>query len=400
MIAMTNSERSVLTSCEQLWLLRYGLGLAHVGVVSRSLQVGRVWHEVMSAYWGGMASSLGALTPLERATGVVRDVFAGLERDAQRSGFSTNREPVDYTVAEVAEMRSTVEAMLAGYDDSYGHERRRVLMNETRLRAVVDAPSGCASWCRYEGTLDKLEEDDYGERWIVEHKTSSRSLKRWRDGNAYRPQAPGYAWLISRACPKLRPSGVMYDLALTQSPPPDDALAVVGKGTPKNPLRLSKVVPDGFSASQYRRALEVNGFGIGDQPYYAQSLAKLEQFPTQYFMRVYMRFDAADVERVGREIYHVATRARRFRERTEPVRFALLRLVEERGDVAWRIAAAEWLRENGHDWPRNGFYCKRYGRTCRFFEVCRYWSVEALGEFEPRASYHPEQDDDEKEATK
>ena len=293
-------------------------------------------------------------------------------------GFSLD--PTAMYRTDVEQVAELVESMLIGYDERWRGEQAEygVLANEQVVRACLTAPSGNTSpWVVYSGVVDKLVIRN-DRLFVVEHKTSAKPADKWRADNDYSPQGLGYAWLAQKTI-KRRIDGIVYDVSWKQIPPSPDSIKLVGTGTPKNPRRLTKVLPPGTTHGVYGAALEMHGYCVDDQEYYRETLDELHSKRDQYHRRFVVPVMQAEIERLGRELYHVATRIRRL---AEPLRGIRKRL-KSNDDVLGAILA------HGDRYARNGNACRTF-RRCRYMDVCRYQSVEAIEAFNVSASRYPE----------
>lgn len=376
---VTNSERSAYQACRFRWLLCHGLGL-HPVRKALPLVLGNIWHEAMDLWW---KEPLASALPASKDRLFRRIAETRSELESESSGFSTRQQQFPtWDHEDLDEARELLGGMLDGYDRHWLPRKDDLTVLASELR--VTAPTMTAgenespvAWMT--GTVDKLVEDQFGQLWVVEHKTASDSkpLRSWAETHEYSPQALTYAYML--ACsPEIgrRPVGVIYDLAAKALPPTIDQFKTAYKDT-----RLSKVLPKHTSADDFIWALRHYGFSLDDQAWYRERLAELEKQSNSLFHREWVRFQwDENMVRLGRELYHACMELRHAHRAVDAVMQALTdgRRPWELNDLDAHEVAHLAARRLCGRFQRNHTSCYLWGRTCDHMDACRFMSLDAF----------------------
>lgn len=419
--AATQSERGKL-ACRQKWLLSKGLGLERAGDKPAPLWFGTLWHELMDLAWTAAdympAAALLTKWKIEQA----KDYDPGAEATDQ------------------VESLVLLDEMLANYVLAYPVEPLSAFTlcgSEVRPGPIrTTTPRGYRSpLSLYDGKLDKVVRDSFGQHWIVEHKTLKGDVERWRDDNDYRPQAATYGVLLQDGA-GVNAVGVIYDLAVKQPLTTADMLKRTTKGV------LSKVFKshrDGTFTLPKFLPLEELVFAIADTlglsregtndvfrwdpigtdaitafveanqdsplwlPWYGQLLGtdplqpgmtlptRREICTTRLFKQEIVKFEPGELDRRRGEMYLEATELRRMHTAVADERRAA-QMAENEGSLG------EWLEAFlntplAESFFRNPDHCLQYNRRCAFTNLCRHRAIDDAQGFRLRTSVHPELDD-------
>ena len=348
----TNSERQCYNSCQFKWALRYGLGIRPENN-SDALVFGTLFHTAMEAWWSVSDGRVG------HALEAIRQPLADI-KDKESCGFHLSDDSFS-PVSKADEWYEMLKAMVIGYEWKWGGDRCKVklLSNEATLEAATQTPSGKRSpWARYSGVVDKAIEDEHKQVWILDHKTTSLNLKQWRSMNQYNPQALTYAWLY-RETHGREPVGICYDLARKAVPAKSSAYKLKKDGS------LSHKMPRNADSQGLRNALQSHSLGVDD--WCATKLIELKEREDSgyFFRREWIRWNSMDLDRIGSELYAVATQIRQGHDKTEAGRTHL----KSWGDN-WRLVAPQVINDLAFMFPRQDS-CYSYNRPCSYLELCR-----------------------------
>lgn len=342
-VRVSNSQRSSF-GCQRRWFVEYVLRLRKAKTEA-PLRRGQIWHAAMEGFWaGGWDDAIDILADLEELDRESAIKHGGLEAEH-----------------EAIEDHALIRSMLKGYDRRWGMGEFRTLMNEERLEVHL------RDGMHFIGIVDKVAVDQHGQHWLIEHKTSSSDLSRWRERNAYKPQAATYAWLLERQH-GIKVAGVVYDLALTKRAPSVEDWQVLKSGK-----AMSKVVPAGFTVEQFDEALALHGFQLFDAPWYSEKRTDLQHQEDPFFRREVYRFTPDEIgERMGWELAEVTAKIRDAYWANEKA----AEQAENATDEELAAVAAEWAWQN----PRNADLCYQWHRPCPYMTLCRYGTVEGLAD--------------------
>jgi hypothetical protein len=384
MYSVTNSERSS-AACPQRWLLKYGLALRPERR-SRALDVGSFVHDGLERLYDAVAS--GAERPLSDALAFI-DERRSSEVDRIEAGSASTDglfDPVSYVdpgdIRRVNDAARDAAKLLAKYDEQW-HEEFKIIRNEGTVWSPVLSPSGRpSSRTAYAGKVDKVIEYR-GRRLIMEHKTTSLPLADWFEKHRRSPQVRGYAYALLREGYEV--DGVIYDLIQSRPPVSADSIKTLKDGSR---LAKSKGLP-WTTASEFatavlnchagsvlvvredRDAVEwvvdsaANPESVGWylETYDALLAREVDGF---WFRREVEMFEAHEIERTALEIYHDATRIRRWKERTESYRN---RVIE--ADVSEVPGIVEeGLQMFGFEFARQSSLCWQWNRLCPYAALC------------------------------
>jgi len=364
-------HESLAAACPMRWLLTYGLGI-RPRQVAIALRRGTLWHDLMHTYWRASDGDA-ARAQLD----CWRD--DAIERIGEGTLFSVYREPLAYTDEDVATLHAQVSGMLAGYVERWADEIAglELIASEADLRMLVQAPVRRSTVTGFGGRVDKVVRDGRGQVWVLEHKTSARPLDEWYDLGGYSPQTLRYACLV-RAAIGIAPVGVVYDLASTRSRPAVDAWSPIQSGK-----RMSKVVPEGYTAEQFIARLAECGFGLDDEEWYRDALERLERNPPERYRWEWIRFGHDEIRRQEMELYATSTALRRMAEGCASQGAEVAKASDD--PVHQRDVIAEAIRELAGEYPRQGDCCYgRYGSPCSVMAPCQMMSPESLEGFDLR----------------
>lgn len=417
MYTITNSERSSAV-CPQLWLLRYGLALRPKGRV-RTLDVGSFVHDGLEALFDSVNS--GSHSPLMNATQAIK---ASKEKEIERvksdmpDGYmfdpSASYMPED--VEKIEEAATTAIRLVMAYHHHWSNDWFAIELNESTLRSAIVTPSGRASTrtC-YGGKVDKVVKYG-GRRFIIEHKTTSRDLSAWVELNRRSQQALGYHYLLQRNGAEV--DGIIFDLIQSKPPKSWDSLTALKDGS-----RLSKqaglpwVTARDFAFAVFNLhgqndqcRLPNTGDKDADDRAYISMVVNSSKKPEaiewylstyddlmardksgHWFRREVVLFEKSEADRFATELYHDATRIRRWKETTKPYRDKIASA--DPSQLPELVESA--LANIGADFPRQPSVCWRYNSLCRYASLCgshSRWDVESFS-FEPAKGGHSELDE-------
>lgn len=375
---VSNSERYDMT-CEHRWWLKRGLllSLRRPRIAAR---IGTLWHFVMARYWAAVRDGL---DPLTRARAACDEVEAGLT-ETTSDGFDPQATH-DLERGVVAETCDLLREMAWGYHREVGGglaARYEPLL----IEEFLETPIG-STGMRWVGRADLVVQDEHGQVWVLDHKTSGRALSAWLRENRYSPQGQTYAWQVSEELG--RPVvGFIHALSLRSRRVTAEDLPVVKSGS-----RLAKKVPDGCPPGEFERALAMHGFGVGDVDWYSVRLQELTDVHDQgYYHRTEtVRLPPGTLERTREEAAWVSRRKAELESRAAWARRAVRDAFERRGreDAEQVIVAAE--RELGPSFVRNPSECHPPGRwECPLMEFCMDGARDSLTGYDLRGLDAPE----------
>jgi hypothetical protein len=341
-----------------MWALRYGLGL-RPKVIPDPLEFGSIFHKGLEVWWSHLDKP--GVVRVTLAIAAVKEEIESRRSD-QQSPFST--EAIFATDPKLDDWQDLMSDMLWRYDLEWESEipKYKLLCNEQTIEAATQTPSGTRSpWARYSGVLDKAVEDEHGQVWIWDHKTTTSALSAWRARNIYSPQALTYGWLF-REMTGVTPVGIIYDLCRKSKPASIAQYKVL-----KDKSALYKTMPKDASADGFKAAIAALGQTIDSVSWYRGQLEHLEnRAKGQFFARVPVRWDYVALDRVGAELYATATDLRRAHDITREKRTDLLQCGE-----FWRAIAPEHINALAYLFTRQNSCFNQYGRTCSYLDVCR-----------------------------
>ncbi len=347
----TNSERAVWSECPMKWALQYGLGI-RPKKEAEALTFGSLFHDALEAWWD--RSSEGGGYRIAAGERAIDEGVDQLVPDAP-VGFSTEEPNRGTSASKLEEWRGLLKDMLWGYERRYGAEidnkELKLILNESAVRCATQTPAGKRSpWSHYQGKLDKVVEDGFGQHWILDHKTSGSALKHWRSRHEYSPQALTYGWLY-RESTGITPAGIVYDLCLKAAP------AKPSEYPRKKDGFLSKRIPANAEAESFLKAVLATGKGMAAEPWYAVTLSALKAEREKFFRREWVRWSDTDLDRMGAELHAVSSTIRRAHNTTLKIKEAA-------------PAIDEQVMRSAYAFPRNDA-CYKYGRPCSYLGLCR-----------------------------
>jgi len=349
-----------------------------------ALIFGSAWHILSSVWWKTKTEGGNAQARWHACRLAADEIFQDLEQKTE--GFDPHN-PVKVNLEDLKAMRSMMAGMLRGYEGRYGlDDTLTMLADELVVGHHTLSVKGNAGASMVMGRIDKLIVDNYGQHWIMEHKTTKSSLADWRFKNGYDPQAATYAWLAKHEL-GIEVVGVVYDLVLKAVSPEPKRFKVVASGD-----RLSKTLPAHCTATALRNAIGYHGFREEDQAWYQSRLIELDNKADPFFRREFVRFTAGAVERVGLELHAEAKRLRAYQRMIDKAEMEYNRTHRS---TDWRNKVTNILSKVGHEYPRNASACvNQYGRQCSFMDLCRHQSVESMAGLEMLPFKHRELVDD------
>lgn len=375
----TFSERKD-ASCEQYWLLRWGLRLRSMRRGIRAV-IGDSFGSGLDAWW--VPDGDDVVPRLDAARDAAAIVMKAEERNLMESQRFTMATPYQqqFTMDQLEDARKLVMVMLEGYDATYGGSTLQLVKDlrveavEGWLEAATRTDKGTQGWAWYGGYIDKLVVDEHGQVWILDHKTTGKDLDTFLAHHQYEPQMAGYAWLVWRVL-GVQPVGVIYDVAKQDVPVQWQDIPVTKKGDrfyARNRLPTSRM-----TAEVWLQAIQHNGFTFDDQPWYRELLEELRGKGNPFFRRERVRFMPGDLERVERELYTEGGRLRRLKQLLGNMPEFLDGVFDRDGEMNWKTAVVQVLQQYGELFPRNGAMCWKWNRPCQFMDVCKLRSVEGL----------------------
>ena len=382
---ITNSERSA-AACPQRWLLKYGLALRPEGRV-RALDVGSFVHDGLEELF--RAQHDGSPYLLERA---LRRISLSREAEIQRiesASSGGHLDPLAYgsqdDVDRVTEAASDAAKLVAGYAEHWKADQFELVRNEGTVETPVMTPRGNASTrTRYTGKVDKVVRYR-GRHFIVEHKSTTLALSEWHEKHRRSPQAMGYAIALRRE--GIEAEGVIYDLV--QSKPPRewyDLAVLKDRSRLAKPKGLPWMTADGFFTAVRELHVDAAGSSTDADPLdIIQGIVSSAKKPddVEWYLDAYRAllardedgfwyrrevelFEESALERTSEEIYHDATRIRRWKESTRPFRDRIIAANDEQ--VADIVENA--LQLEGAAFPRQSSLCWQWNRLCPYASLC------------------------------
>jgi hypothetical protein len=337
---ISNSQRSMYQQCTFKWFLRYILHLKPE-TEPDYLPLGRLWHQVMKAWWGNT-------TELQLAERAAVSAIMGHTTDIYLTDLL-----ISVLQEYIREWSDDVRPLVP------------VLVDEDLSARARQTDGRRSAYYSIRGVIDLVVQDAFGQHWIVEHKSTRSSLDRWLERNRYNPQAATYAWLLHQVH-GISAVGVIYDLANVSTPvPTTECYKVVKDGT-----RLSKVLPKGATYRGLLQAIEHYGFGVDDQPWYREQLDELQFAASPFVRRHRVRFKNIDTWRTQYELYEVCRRIHRDRRRACQHTKTLENLRENghaETALAEVVTLASWL---GLQYPRNSAACYSWSTPCQYMHFC------------------------------
>lgn len=202
----------------------------------------------------------------------------------------------------VTEYNNDVQLGLAMLRDylyySLANDNFTPIYNEIEFEVVITTLDGSPLFCKchswpvvYQGRIDMVVRDQYGNYWIVDHKTISKlDGFDWLDMD---PQGISYAWAIQHQL-GISVAGVVYNQLL--------------KSSPKEPklLKSGKLSVDKSQNATYKTftsAIDKHGLAVAD---YTDFLEYLKANERQYYRRIQVQHSQQAYETLGR---HVAAEA-------------------------------------------------------------------------------------------
>jgi hypothetical protein len=384
---ITNSERSA-AACPQRWLLKYGLALRPEGRV-RALDVGSFVHEGLEELF--CAQHEGSTNPLERALKRI-----GLARETEiyriESASSPDHlDPLAYgsqdDVDRVIEAANDAAKLVAGYVAHWNARQFELIRNEGTVETPVMTPRGNASTrTRYTGKVDKVVRYQ-GRLFIVEHKSTTLALSEWHEKHRRSPQAMGYAIALRRE--GIECEGVIYDLI--QSKPPRewyDLALLKDRSRLAKPKGLPWMTADAFFTAVRELHVDAISSSIStdaDPLDIIQGIVTSAKKPddVEWYLGAYRAllardedgfwyrrevelFEDAALERTSDEIYHDATRIRRWKEGTKVFRDRIIAATDEQVPDIVENA----LQLDGAAFPRQSSLCWQWNRLCPYASLC------------------------------
>lgn len=369
----SQSQLATYTACRHLWWLKFVLGLEEIER-NKVLGLGSLWHECMDRLWrawtGGQAKDLE--TALSAAELVVGSLAVGDEKYE-------------------AEVSAKAIGMLVRYLRRWEGPVGTVLCSEQEVSAYpVIAEGPLSAWSRTNrvntrimGKPDKIVVEN-GEVWVVEHKSTSMDLQQWRDKHSYSPQAAIYCWLVmcgwrrlelldkseeSKRALERGVAGIVYDLASTADVATAEDCVRIKSGA------LSKQLPRNLSAEVFSDAVAQ----AEPADWYEEKRRELEANPPRLFSRYQVRIDHEEMSRTMAEVAVLAQQARKiWRVAQDEARGTLGGISSLDGEMVYRRAVAQHLRNYGHRYERCESNCWAYNRRCPMMDVCSYRSLESL----------------------
>jgi hypothetical protein len=235
-----------------------------------------------------------------------------------------------------------------------------VIAQEVHMECATRAPSGYHSpLSRWGGYIDKLVQDEAGDVWILEHKTSADPVK-YLAGHRDDYQPRVYAWL-ARQTRGIEARGVIYDICRR-----------AGEAKIKHTQagRIAKVrgLP-GMMAHEWQSITEA--MDEADQvDWYADTHGALEERDRSghWLTREAITFGPDEIDRARDEAHTIATRLRHNHDQCRDARAHVAAGDGDPRELGRRTAAA--FRALWGGFPRNSGECFKYGRLCDYHGAC------------------------------
>lgn len=364
---VSTSELSCWLECRMRWLWSYGLRY-QPAKGSKALEIGRLWHRVLEAWWRAWISGY----PLDAAHSVLRTWLT----ERQAGSFSVDRPLPGIGDDIVTDVHWILFRMLEGYNRAYLEQQdgiasthgdcphiARVVGVEQRVRLKPD--DGLVD---YMAVFDAVVEDDNGELWIVEHKTTKGDLERARERHEDSAQVNPYLWVAAKHYGRV-PRGIVLDLSRVGAPPAPEDYRVNKDGS------MSKRWPAGQTAASLRAALKHHNQEPCEKT--SKALSKLDKRPDQYHRREIVSVNRLAVRRSEAEVRHLSSEV--MAARRHLLVTAYQHHAHHRADETAKVVAS-YLREYGAAWPRNRQRCYAYGSRCEYWHACRSLDQTAIDE--------------------
>lgn len=265
MIEIHTSDRNHFRRCRQAWDFGSPLRQRYKGVVGiPALDFGVAIHKALEVYYD---PKLQTVTKGVREALALASFHEELKEQQHKVPLEMRNETLQERWTEQSQLGS---AMIKHYFLWAPKRDTKLVPKYSEIEFEVPIPT-FGNDVVYRGRIDLIAEDDHGDLWIIDHKTTAQFNEdmEWLDLDT---QGSAYYWALWQQL-GLQVSGVIYN-QLRKSAPKDPEVLIGAK--------LSRNKSQRTSAEWYQHTLQVMNLPAAE---YADFLAFLRNEPSKQFFR-------------------------------------------------------------------------------------------------------------------
>lgn len=299
------SDRGTFRSCRQEWdwssKIRNNL---EPRARYQPFEDGTVWHAAMETYYNPETWHLLGTDKEYMVHAFTRKSLLIEQDKIVKEATNLYEEDIlpDERLEEYDERYKMLSAMLEHYFTwAPTVDNFKPVKIEIEFEVPIIDPKGYAMLCEchgwpvfYQGRLDGIAEDIYGNYWILEHKTTGQmGDTAWLDLDA---QCGSYAWAMREL--GLLVKGIYYTQALKAAPKKPDRLLRTTQGRNFSVNKQQRVTYD-----MYRNTLIEHGEPLAN---YVEFLTFLQSKPNPFCRRITVYRNSASLDYIGKTVWKEA----------------------------------------------------------------------------------------------